>query len=151
MKKLTQIIAIATIALGLAFAQADDKHEHEKVVGGPKGGRLLETTPARAEFFVQKDRKVAITFYDKDLKPISPKDQVVNVIAEPKGGKARLELEKQGDSLVSKTALPEGDDYNVIVQVKENAEAKPKNFRIAYDEHICEGCDRAEYACTCGH
>ncbi len=150
-KKLTQIVAIATMALGCAFVQADDKHEHQETVGGPKGGRLLDTKPARAEFYVQKDRKVAITFYDKDLKPIEARDQVVNVIAEPKSGKAKLELEKQGDSLVSKSALPEGDGYNVVVQVKENAEAKPKNFRILLDTSTCGGCKRVEYACTCGH
>lgn len=150
--KLTQIVAIACMALGLTFAQADDKnkdHEHDKVVAGPMGGRLLETKPARAEFFVQKDRKVAITFYDKNLKPIAPKDQVVNVIAEPKSGKAKLQLEKQGDSLISKTALPEGDGYNIVVQVRENAEAKPKNFRIHFEDYECGGCKRVEYACTC--
>ncbi len=145
MKKLTQLMALTVLTLSLSFAQAAEK----KVVGGPKGGRLLDTEPARAEFFVEKDRTVSITFYDKDLKPVAAKDQTVSIIAEPKSGKTKLELEKKGDSLVSKTPLPEGDGYNIVVQSKANADAKPKNFRIPFAAHECGGCKRAEYACTC--
>ena len=35
----------------------------EKIVGGPKGGRLLEVGSQKAEFFVTKDRKAEVTFY----------------------------------------------------------------------------------------
>ena len=56
-------------------------------------------------------------------------DQVVTVIAEVPGGKVKLEFEKKGELLVSKTPLPEGDKYTIVVQVKTSAEAKPKNFR----------------------
>ena len=64
--------------------------------------------------------------------------------------KKKLELEKRGDALVSKEKLPEGDGYNLVVQVRPNAEAKPKNFRFAFLNHICLGtCGNPEYACTC--
>jgi hypothetical protein len=123
----------------------------EKVVGGPKGGKLLENTSPRAEFFVEKDRKVTITFYDEKLKPVPAGEQKVTVIAEPKSGKQTLEFEKKDGALVSKTALPEGDGYLVVVQLQAKPDAKPQNFRIQYDTHICGECKRPEYACICGH
>jgi hypothetical protein len=41
----------------LTINAADRKH-----LGGPKGGRLLETTEPKAEFFLEKDHTVTITF-----------------------------------------------------------------------------------------
>ena len=121
----------------------------EKVQPGPKGGRILEKTSPRAEFFVEKDKTVSITFYDLAGKPIAPDSQSAKVIADAKSGKQTLEFEKKGDALVSKTKLPEGDGYNVVVQLKQTTEAKPQNFRFKYESHTCGGCKRAEYACTC--
>lgn len=123
---------------------ADKKH-----LGGPKGGRLLEKTEPKAEFFLEKDRTVTITFYDAALKPIPVTAQSVTVIADAKSGKATVEFEKKGDVLVSKTKLPEGDGYNLVVQFKQTAEAKPQNFRFKLETHTCGGCKRAEYSCTC--
>lgn len=123
----------------------------EKIVGGPKGGKLLENTSPRAEFFVEKDRKVTITFYDENLKPVPAAEQTATVIAQAKSGKQTLEFEKKDGALVSKTPLPEGDGYVVVVQLQAKPDARPQNFRIQYDTHICGGCKRAEYACTCGH
>ena len=137
---------VAFLCGGLATAGAGGK----KIVGGPKGGRLLENVAPRAEFFVEKDHTVTITFYDANLKPVPVADQSVSVIADAKDGKAKLEFEKKGDVLVSKGKLPEGDGYNLEVQLKPTPEAKPENFRIKFDEKICNECKRAEYACTCG-
>ena len=120
-------------------------------MGGPKGGRLLEKTEPRAEFFVEKDKSVTVTFYNAGLKPVAAAAQSVTVIAETKTDKATLEFEKKGDVLVSKTKLPEGDGYNLVVQFKQSAAARPQNFRFSLDTHTCGGCQRAEYACTCGH
>lgn len=121
-----------------------------KVVGGPKGGRILENTEPRAEFFVEKDKTVTITFYDAALKPVPATGQSVAVVADTKDGKKqKLEFEKKGDVLVSKTSLPEGDGYNVVVQYKASTDAKPQNFRFKYQAHTCGECKRAEYACTC--
>ena len=117
----------------------------DKVDAGPKGGRILEKTTPKAEFFVEKDKTVSVTFYDAAGKPVTPTDQSVTVIA----GKEKLEFEKKGDSLVSKSKLPEGDANNVVVQLKQTATAKPQNFRFKADLSICGGCKRAEYACTC--
>jgi hypothetical protein len=107
--------------------------------------------PKHAEFVVEKDRTVTINFYDHDMNPIAATTQSVTVIADAKDGKATLEFEKKGDSLVSKTKLPEGDGYNIVVQFKQTADARPLNLRFKLDMHICGECKRAEYACICGH
>ncbi|MBL9219138.1 MAG: hypothetical protein JNG82_11655 [Opitutaceae bacterium] len=118
---------------------------------GPKGGRLLESSPLKAEFFVTKDRKVEISFYDAALKPVAPGTQTVAVTAEPASGRTALELEKTATGFVSKTALPVGEPYRVVVQVRATADAKPQNFRLDLNLALCGECQRAEYACTCDH
>ena len=121
----------------------------EKAIPGPKGGRLLDSKPARAEFFVNAERKVEITFYDENLKAALLGEQVVSAIAEAKSGKVKLEFEKKEGSLVSITPLPEGQAYIVVVQIRTKAGDKPQNFRVGYHEGICSDCKRAEYACVC--
>lgn len=121
----------------------------EKVEAGPRGGRLLQADSPRPEFFVEKDRKVSIAFYDANQKQVPAGDQTITAVAEAKGGKAKLEFEKKGDLLVSKTSLPEGNGYTVVVQYKPSGDARPKNFRIPLNMETCSGCKRAEYACTC--
>ena len=155
-RNLGLLTVAAALCAGLTFNTAaaektGDKAEHKHAhMDGPKGGRLLETEP-HAEFFVEKDRSVTVTFYTDDLKPVSVAEQVVTVQADANDGKAKLEFEKKGDSLVSKTKLPEGDGYNVVVQFKQTADAKPQNFRFALDLKTCDECKRAEYACICAH
>ncbi len=147
MKTNLHILTVAVaLCVGLVTAVAA-----EKTVAGPKGGRLLAKTTPQAEFFVEKDRSVTIAFYDEKLKPVPVADQTVTVIADAKDGKAKLEFEKKGDALVSKTKLPEGNGYNVVVQFKQTAAAKPQNLRFKLDLHTCGECKLAEYACTCDH
>lgn len=124
----------------------------EKIVGGPKGGRLLDTAPQKAEFFVTKDRKAEIIFYDAALKPVAASSQVVAITAEPKSGRAKVDLEKTATGYVSKTPLPaSAEPYRVVVQIREKEGATPKNFRIDLNLDVCGECKRAEYACTCDH
>jgi len=137
----------ASLALP-SFAQEKHDHIHKAT---PKGGRLLDKTEPHAEFVVEKDRTVTINFYNHDLRPVAATTQTITVIADAKGGKATLELEKKGDSLVSKTKLPEGDGYNVVVQFKQTVDAKPINIRFKLLMQTCGECKRAEYGCICGH
>ncbi len=142
------IVKLITAALFVAFtgsAMAD-----ATVKAGPRKGRILENDGSAAEFFVEKDRTVSIAFLDKELKKNVPiEGQTVTATAEAPGGKQKLEFEKKGDLLVSKTPLPEGELYTVVVQVKPTADAKPKNYRIKLDLTVCKGCSNPEYACTC--
>ena len=149
MKRNFRILTLAAaLCVGLFTGNAADKHQHKAT---PKGGRLLDKTEPHAEFLVEKDRSVTIIFYSKEMKPVAATTQAVTVIADAKSGKATLQFEKKGDALVSKTKLPDGEGYNVVVQFKQTAETKPLNLRFKLDMSICGGCKRAEYACTCDH
>jgi hypothetical protein len=149
MKTRIQILAVAAaLCVSLLAVTAADKDKH---LATPKGGRLLEKTEPHAEFVVEKDHSVTINFYNEAMKPVPPTTQNVTVIADAKSGKATLQFEKKGDALVSKTKLPEGDGYNVVVQFKQTAESKQLNLRFKLDLGTCGECKRAEYGCICGH
>ena len=131
-------------------------HDHgkpkaAKPIAGPKGGKLLDNAAPRAEFVIGADRRVTVGFYDAQLKPVPAVGQVIAVSAEPKSGKVALTMEAKDGAFVSKEPLPEGEGYNLIVQVKATAEAAPQNFRLVLDLHDCGGCKLKEYACTCDH
>ena len=146
MKTLKTLFVVALLGFVVSTIGAD-----KNVQAGSKGGRLLEKTEPQAELVIEKDHVVTINFYNENMKPVAATTQSVTVQADARDGRARLEFEKKGDSLVSKTKLPEGDGYNVVVQFKQTAEAKPQNFRFKLDMHTCGGCKRAEYACICEH
>lgn len=142
MKKLLHILTALTLVAAPALAA-------EKVEAGPRKGRILNLSDSKAEFFVEKDRTISIAFYDAGKKQQAPAGQVITATAEAPSGKKKLEFEKKGDLLVSKEPLPEGEHYNVVVQAREAAGAKPKNFRIKLDLSTCKPCTNPEYACTC--
>ena len=142
MKTLLNIVMLLALAVGPALAET-------KVKAGSRKGRILELTGQNAEFFVEKDRTVSIAFYDPALKAQPVAAQIITATAEAPTGKVKLEFEKKGDLLVSKTPLPEGEHYLVVVQVKTDAEAKSKNFRIPLDLSLCKPCGNPEYACIC--
>jgi hypothetical protein len=149
MKTHLRILTLAAaLCVGLSTANTADTHAHGKA---PKGGRMLDKTEPHAEFVVEKDRGVTINFYSEEMKPVAATTQNVTVIADAKSGKATLQFEKQGDSLVSKSKLPEGEGYNLVVQFRQTADAKPVNLRFRLDMRTCAECKRAEYACTCDH
>jgi len=120
-----------------------------KPPAGPKGGKIITDAAPHAEFFVEKDRKVTITFYDQNLKPVPPTGQVVTAVAEAKTGRVGLEFTPKAGALGSNVALPKGDDYTVVLQVRETATARPKIYRVEFHDEVCKACKRAEYACTC--
>lgn len=157
MKKILTLIAIAGVLFMMpSISRAGEGHEHGgehagEHAGGPKGGRLLENVEPHAEFFVEKDRTATITFYDDAMKPVAVADQTASITLDTNGNKTKLEFEKKGDVLVTNGKLPEGETHNVVLQLKQNAEAKPSNFRFTIDGNTCGECKRAEYACICAH
>jgi hypothetical protein len=146
MKTRQTILTVLAIAVTAAFSADDD---HHKPMPGPKGGKILETRPLHAEFFVQPDKKVSVTFYDESMKPVAPEEQVVKVIAEAPSGRITLDFEKTRDAFTSIEALPKGDGYRLVVQIRQTPDAKPQNFRIDYHAEICGECKHPEYACIC--
>ncbi len=142
MKTIIRILTVLALAVSPALADA-------KVKAGPRHGRILELEGVNAEFFVEKDRTISIAFYDAAGKQQPAATQVITATAEAKSGKAKLEFEKKGDLLVSKSPLPAGEGYQIVVQAKTSADAKPKNFRIKLETHECKKCHNPEYACIC--
>lgn len=146
------IILLAAAFLAAPPLPAADSHDHGKAAAGPNGGRVVEIEGGHAEFFVQPDQKVRVTLLTEDLKPQAPAEQVIVATAEAPSGKAKLALAKTGEFFVSETALPEGNGYRIVLQIKATPDAKPQNFRIDYNSALCGECKLAEYACTCsGH
>ena len=146
----TILLTVCALALSLFAATAADEHGHDKVIPGPKGGRIVDVEGGHAEFFVQEDKKVSVTLYNEEMKVLPPAEQIVTLNAEAPAGKTKLEFEKTAEAFVSSTALPDGDGYRVVLQIRASAEAKPQNFRIDYHTEVCGECKRAEYACICG-
>lgn len=134
-------LSLAAVVSTTAFAA--------KPIAGPKGGKILTSAAPHVEFFIQPDRTVSISFYDADLKPSKLAGQEVTAIAEAKSGKVSLSFKNQGDALISNSPLPEGDGYRIVVQVRDTAGARPKNYRVEFHDENCETCKRAEYACIC--
>lgn len=119
---------------------------------GPQGGRLLALADGQAEFIIQPDRRVRLAFYDALLKPVDPGARSAAVTAQAPGGGVKLEMEARDAVLASKVPLPPGEGYFIVVQIREDPEGKPKNFRIRLDLSHCAGCALLEYACVCeGH
>lgn len=145
MKRLLTVLALLGACGGTLTAFAAEQVRP----AGPKGGRLLTGTEPTAEFHLEPDHTVSIAFYDASLQPVGVNSQVVVVIADAASGRETIEFEKKGDVLVSKKPLPEGDDYNLVVQIRQTAESKPQNHRFKLLTHICAGCSLQEYACTC--
>lgn len=140
------VALIAAIAIAFVVPSlAEDK----KPIPGPKGGKILNDDPPRAEFFVEKDHTVTLSFYGADMKPVPATTQTAVVYAEGKNGRVKLDFEKKGDALSSKAPLPEGDGYNVMVQLKSTPDAAAKSFKVSYHTEKCDKCNMAEYACIC--
>lgn len=139
------------LIIGLIFSllSAISQANAEKIVGGPKGGRLLEAEGIKAEFFVEKDHSVNLTFYNDKLEKIPVTTETATMIAETTSGKKKIEFNNKNGELFSNEPLPEGHGYNVVVQIKNDENSKTKNFRIPFEMSICGGCKKAEYACTC--
>jgi hypothetical protein len=149
--KLRRLALLAALACASILpATAADEHDHGHAAP-PRGGRMLDGTEPHAEFLVEKDRSVTIAFYNHDMKPVAAEGQTVTVIADAKDGKTKIEFEKKGDVLASKAKLPEGEDYGIVVQFRQTADAKPQNLRFKLNLAMCGECKLAEYACTCAH
>ena len=140
MLKISALIIALSVSAGCLQA---------KPISGPKGGRIVTTDAPHVELFVRDDRTVEITFYDNELAPTSVADRRVTAIVEAQAGRKKLEFSETNGALISTEPLPEGDGYTVVVQVRESATARPKNYRVVLHDEMCAECRRAEYACTC--
>lgn len=141
---LIALISSLTFAVALSASAAETKP-----TAGPKGGKILNEDAPRAEFFVETDHTVTLSFYGPDMKPVPVTTQTAVVYADNKSGRVKLDFEKKGDVLVSKGPLPEGDGYAVMVQLKATPDGAAKSYKVNYHTEKCDKCKMAEYACIC--
>lgn len=151
--KIQSLLAVVALALGLTFtATAEEKHDHDHAAkAGPTGGKLITEVEPHVEFFVNKDKKVEIRFIDDENKVVAPGEQVIAVTLGERSKPTKLTFTKEGDKLISDKAVPEGNDYPTVVQIKTDAKAKPVNARFNLNMTKCPSCPNAEYACICEH
>lgn len=154
---LTALAFVATASISLpAYADKDKDpdhkdHDHGKIIAGPNGGRVLTGVEPHLEFFVTEDRKVRITAVDDHGKATELADQSVSIIAGDRSNPTRMSFVKEGDSLVSDKAFPEGNDFPVVVQIKAVPDAKTVIEKFNLNLEQCPECPNREYACTCDH
>jgi hypothetical protein len=144
-------VAVLAIMLSVSATIMRGHGAGEKNIAGPNDGRVLTKSEPHAEFFVMKDRKVQITFLGENGKPVAPAAQVVTVTAGDRSAPTTLRFAQSGDVLISDVALPAGNDFPAVVQIKAAPEKKAVTERFNVNLAICEECGKAEYACTCGH
>ncbi len=138
--KLTTII----LALTASFALA-----HEGIELGPNKGRIVEfsTDETMHGEVTLKDGKLHIALLDKDMKPVKPLAHTLTATAGTREKPQKLET-TQGETGFTLPAPGEGEW--LILQYKENAEAKSITARMHYDVKKCEPCGNPEWRCACG-
>ena len=129
----------------------DDHSGHDHIKAGPNKGRMISTVTPQAEFFVQDNGKVKITFFDKEMNVVAPSGQSVSVVSGERISPVELTFTAEGDALVSTEALPAGNNFPTIVAIKSNADAKEVVTRLTLNLSDCSSCSNQEYACECHH
>ena len=136
---------------------AHEGHDHgsenkgEEAKAGPNGGRVISTVHPHIEFFVLEDRKVQITAVNDEHEAVELGELTVKLIGGSRKNPLKLKFVKQGDVLVSETAFPEGNNFPVVLQIKETPDSKTVIAKFTLNLSDCPGCDYKEYACVCGH
>jgi hypothetical protein len=131
-------------------APHDHNHDHAEKAG-PNGGRLLTQVEPHIEFFVTKEKKVELRFFDHDHKILAPQDQIITVTLGDRKSPTNLTFTKDGDKLISDKTVPAGNDYPTIVTIKPDAKAKAVNAKFNLNLTQCSSCSNLEYACICEH
>ena len=138
----TKLLAFLLACTGqFAFA-------HSGVELGPNGGRILELSKnetLHGEVTVQ-DGKFHLALLDKNMKPLAPAGHSIAVTVGDRAKPEKLEVHKAGDHFVF--PLVKGGQW-VIVQMREDAKAKPITARFEYDPSPCEKCKAPEWLCKC--
>jgi hypothetical protein len=150
---------LTAIYLPHLSVSADEGHSHKEDNNtnqfvkepGPNGGRIVEGDDFKLEFFVKDDRKVQISFLNDHGEVVSPKDQTVSLVGGDRSDPTRLQFERKGNVLLSKSALPDLNNIPAILNVKSSQGADPVRERFNINMSTCPECSLHEYACICGH
>jgi hypothetical protein len=132
------------LALSATFAFG-----HGDIELGPNKGRILEfsTNESMHGEVTLKDGKLHIAVLDKDMRPVKVEAQALTATAGTREKPVKLEVTKDEKGFT----LPAPKDGEwLIVQYKENGDAKPITARLHYDTKVCDDCKSPEWLCSCG-
>ncbi|MFT5110223.1 MAG: hypothetical protein ACI9UA_005876 [Pseudoalteromonas tetraodonis] len=129
----------------------DHGHDHDKIIAGPNGGRVITSVEPHLEFFVNKDRTVKITVLDDKNKPAKLGKQSVKMVAGDRKKPTKLKFEEKDGVLISDGKLPAGNDFPVVIQIKNGKLSKRVNEKFNLNLADCPTCKNKEYACECDH
>jgi hypothetical protein len=139
---------VATILISLASSLS--AFAHGALEFGPKGGRLLEFSAKsglHAEVVLKND-KFLITLFDEKTKATVPAgDKVLSVISGDRNKPVKYTVDKEGDGYA--IAKPAGDDFWLILQLREGSGGKAQTARLHYEAKLCGECKKPEWLCAC--
>jgi hypothetical protein len=137
--KLTAIV----LALTASFAFG-----HGEIELGPNKGRILEfsTNETMHGEVTEKDGKLHIALLDKDMKPIKVDAQSLAATAGTRQAPVKIDVTKGEASFA--IAAPTAGEW-IIIQYKENSDAKTITARLHYDTKKCAPCGNPEWRCAC--
>ena len=150
-KHILAALAAASAICLTAIAGEGHDHAHHAKISGPNGGRVITSVEPHLEFLVTADRMVRITVVDDEGKAQPLGEQSVTVIGGDRANPTRMSFSKEGESLGSDKAFPEGDKLPVIVQIKPTPDGASVVEKFNLDMSDCPECEHKEYACTCDH
>ena len=145
------LLILSILAVRPFWVQADDPKAGYHGMAGPTGGRLLVEVEPHMEFLVNPvTKKVEVRFVGDANIVLPPNGQEVAVTIGVGTSATVLTFTKDGDKLVSDTAIPEGDNLPTLVQFR----AKPGESQVTADKFtlsltLCPAGRHPQYACTC--
>ena len=134
-----------------AAGEHEDHSGHDHIKAGPNKGRMISSVTPQAEFFVMDDGRVQISFFDADMKAVAPAGQTVSVISGERISPLEMSFTAEGSALVSKEALPKGNNFPTVVAIKTSADSEEVITKFTLNLSDCSSCSNKEYSCECHH
>ena len=147
---LVALISTSTVTTTSSAAESNSS-DKPPMTAGPNGGRLMKNIDPYFEFFLMKDRKIKITFLNKNGKIIPPKKQQIMLVGGNRSSPTKLSFSKKENFLISNDSIPKKKNFPLVLLIKANPEADPVIERFILDSSDCRTCDYKEYACVCSH
>lgn len=143
MKNIRTKLTTTLLALSAGFAFG-----HAGIELGPNKGRIVEFSDDETMHgeIIDKDGKLHIALFDKDMKPVKLETQTLTATAGQRSNPVKLEVTVQGETFTF--ATPAEGDW-LILQFKASPDAKAITARLHYDTKKCEPCSNPEWRCGC--
>ncbi|MGE9290958.1 MAG: hypothetical protein ACQKBT_08210 [Puniceicoccales bacterium] len=136
-------------SLNVQAEGGDPAGQDQELESAPNGGRLFEAGDHIAEFFFTPERLVEIRFLDDRGEVVETGEREVSLIGGDRTNPIRLKFEVIENVFVSTTPIPEGNNFPVILTVRDGDQTIRERFNL--NTSNCPGCQLGEYACTCDH